>query len=249
MKLFLLSATSLLLLTSCSTYAYLTLNSDEVQKKNEKKEFVWENDTLSITYNFNGEDGPMKIKVYNKTDQPLYIYWKKSALIFNENSISLYNRTVNISGAISTYSGNRRLSTGSSFSTLNASFDLPEGMDFVPPKTYFNKELLNVQQTNIPDLKTMSNIPLQKIKTSQEYTIKLRRALYNQSQSPVRFKTYLTFILGHNAVEEFSIEHSFYVAEILQVNDEPETSSLYGLNGDKFYSRVRDKIEKQGWGR
>jgi hypothetical protein len=225
----------LFLLSSCSSYEYLTLSSDDVPKKNEKKEFVWENDTLRLTYNFHGEGGPMTITVYNKSDQPLFIYWKKSALVMNEKAISLYKSVVNISGTIDTYRAGK---SQSGVSGLEASFDLPEGMDFAPPKTFVSKELVNVQQAAVPDLQIAGNIPVQKVMTRNGYKVRLRRAAYGKAQSPLCFKTYLTFMLGHNAGKEFSVEHSFYAAEILQTNDSAETSSFYGQDGDKFYTKV-----------
>ncbi len=45
--------------------------------------------------------GPLNVNIYNKTDQPLYVNWKKSALIRDERSTSLYNNYIMVSGAAS----------------------------------------------------------------------------------------------------------------------------------------------------
>src|SRR5882757_9786989 len=111
----------LLAFSSCTSYQYLTLDSPEVQK-NDKKEFSWQNDTLRLTYNFHGEGGPVSLTVFNKTDKPLYVNWKKSALIRDSQAISLFKSNVQIGGNVVSYSyGGKyfRATTGS----LSASFD------------------------------------------------------------------------------------------------------------------------------
>lgn len=54
---------------ACSPYQYLTLDSTQLPK-NDKKQFVWENDTLRLSYDFSGSGGPMSVNIYNKSTQP-----------------------------------------------------------------------------------------------------------------------------------------------------------------------------------
>ena len=72
MQHFLLFVLFIFCFSSCTTYQYITLASEDVSQ-NEKKEFLWENDTTKITYQFSGEGGLMTIAVFNKTDQPVYV--------------------------------------------------------------------------------------------------------------------------------------------------------------------------------
>ena len=100
----------LLSFSSCVSYQYLTLNSPEMPK-NDKKEFSWENDTMRLTYNFHGEGGPITMTVFNKTDKPLFVNWKKSSLIRGGESFSLLDHSVQITGGYSGSStGGRRSS-------------------------------------------------------------------------------------------------------------------------------------------
>src|SRR6185436_11667901 len=108
MRSFILPAMIVLAFSSCASYQYVTLDSTEV-RKNDKKEFSWENDTMRMTY------------------KPLYVNWKKSAMIRGGHAASLFNSNVQINGS---YAGYGRRAT---FGSINASFDMPEGMDLIPP--------------------------------------------------------------------------------------------------------------------
>ena len=225
------------LFTSCYTYQYLTLDAPGMSK-NEKKELVWENDTMKVVYNFNGEAGPMSLSLFNKTDKPLYINWKKSALIRNANSVSLFNPTVIVSGVAATagyasHSGYSRSLTG-----FTASFDLPEGTDFIPPGAYANKALSTVMQWDAVTLADIEQLPSEKIVTPDGIAMKYKRVVFDQHQSPVYFSVYLTFVLGFNNNIEFAVQHSFYAKEVLATKESPDIFSLYNTAGDMLYTRA-----------
>src|ERR1700744_5157672 len=97
MRLFILVFLALAGITGCSSYQYMTVDSSEL-KKNAHRQLTWENDTLKLIYDFNGYGGPIRLYVYNKTSQPLYVNWKKSALIRNRYSIGLFNPNVAVNG-------------------------------------------------------------------------------------------------------------------------------------------------------
>lgn len=83
--LFVLSVVALLCMSSCSSYYYSVLESnDAVGEKNDDKDFVIENDSVCISYCFYGEDAPISITVYNKMDEPLFVDWQRSALILDD---------------------------------------------------------------------------------------------------------------------------------------------------------------------
>lgn len=79
----LVSLLSLVLLCSCtnSIYHVSSLQSEQVQVVG--KDFVFENEHLKVIYNFWEKGGRMRFLLFNKTDQPLYIDWSKSALSHN----------------------------------------------------------------------------------------------------------------------------------------------------------------------
>jgi len=220
----------LLLLSSCTNYQYLTLEADRATK-NDKKEIVWENDSVKLVYNFNGRWGQMSLMAYNKSNEHVYINWKKSALVIGDRSFSLYNPNVKVSGESVDFKVNRNVSYG----FTEANFTLPEGSDFMPPKTYITKQNISLLHTT-PVLQTLSNeLPAQKT-THEGTNVKFRTTKYEQASSPFAFKLYLTFGIGKES-KEFSVEHLFYVSEAVQSENGPYLMFM-GEDGDKFYWRV-----------
>ena len=78
----------LLSLSSCSSYYYSTLASnDRSGRYDVNKDFVIDNDSVCIIYNFHGEDGPVLVTVQNKMDEPLFVDWQRSALTVRQPAI------------------------------------------------------------------------------------------------------------------------------------------------------------------
>ena len=122
--------------SSCSHYQYATLSAENIPKDDKKNEFVAESDTLCIVYNFNGKKGPVSITIFNKSDMPLQVDWKKSALIVDDKPIAYYQPDWNINGSISTTPG--ILTTSSS--TLQANVTGREGLEFLPPHSFISRK-------------------------------------------------------------------------------------------------------------
>ena len=78
---FFLLVTCFLLLSGCSKYQYIFVGSHLQQ--NEKKEFIIDNDTVTIKYSFAGVNFPITLSIYNKLQQPLYIDLGRSVVILN----------------------------------------------------------------------------------------------------------------------------------------------------------------------
>ena len=85
-------------LVSCFRYQYMTINSSTLPK-NKQNEFVVENDSFRLIYNFRGMDVPINIRVENKLDQPITIDWRQSALIVNDRAISYVASAIPITGS------------------------------------------------------------------------------------------------------------------------------------------------------
>jgi hypothetical protein len=78
-----------------------------------------------------------------------------------------------------------------------------------------------------------------KIKTSVG-TKKILKAHFDQSNSPIRFRSYLTFLLEGS--KQFSMDHSFYVSDLIETDTPP--GNLKVNSGDKFYIK-----RKSGYGK
>jgi hypothetical protein len=226
----------LLAVSSCSTtYQYVTLNSPEVPK-NDKKEFSWENDSMRLTYNFHGEGGPIAMIVQNKMDKPLFINWKKSFVIHDGQAICLFNNRVEVNGVVDTYSirgilPGTRVGSGN----LYATFDLPEGMDMIPPGSFITKSLQAlVQPTAVYNDRFLEKTQAVQTTDFTGVTYSYRRYSFDASTSPLQFKSYLTFVAGANP-QEFAVSHSFYAQDVYLSKEEPDFFGFYKPQGDQLF--------------
>jgi len=167
----------------------------------------------------------------------LYINWKKSALIRDENSTSLFDPNVTMTGTASS-TGYRVGRFTASSSNFTASFALPEGMDFIPPSSAITKYLQPIGQSGSLVSYVADSIRKEILVDPQgAFIAKYQRLTYDENQSPIRFKSYMTFTIGNNSPVEFSETHSFYVGEVMQSSAPPEIFNLYQQEGDKLFIR------------
>ncbi len=185
-----ISQTSLLLIAvslfSCSsTHRFVTFSSDDPLDDNH--EFVFVNDTLDIRYRFSGNLIPMNIYIYNKTEKPLFIDWKKSAMILNSESITYwadnmagYSDRINYIAPLSYIEGTRMMLG-----------------DYIPEELPADK----------------------KVKKRMKYDngeVKVDKYDFAMEESPLWFRSRLTFSTSESFENESSIESIFWVSEIIQ---------------------------------
>lgn len=221
-------------LASCTTYNYITLDSSDVPL-DRSKAFLWETDAITVAYQFAGEGGQMTVTVFNKSNQPLFVNWKKSAVIREGMMVSLFNRNVIASGAMSTESYRAGAGQTTGYSQFSVSFDVPEGIEFIPPQSGLSKTVVNLQAINATSFGVPLSVEREKAVGADGLVTKIRRVYYADEYSPFRFKTYLTLALGKNAENEFSVQHSFYVKEVMESTTNPFEFSMFRENGSQFW--------------
>jgi hypothetical protein len=234
-----------LLLVSCSTYQYATINSSSV-KKNEKQEFVIDNDSFQLVYNFNGANAPVNITIHNKLNIPMYIDWQRSAIIVNDKANSYVPEKVNIeggfSGGTSTYTipayRNKNYAYNSGYSStsgsLSATAVVPEQIAFLPPQTYVTKTPVGVTSEfmQVPD----TNWHKIQYKMVDGSNLQLKKATFTESTTPLKFRSYLTIMVGESAGKPVVYEHSFYISELLASDQGPSNVWLASVyRGNQFF--------------
>jgi len=232
------SVIAILFFTACSRYQYVTITSNDI-KTNDKMEFVVDNDSLRLQYSFYGENAPVNITFQNKLNVPMYIDWQRSALIIEDKAISYVPNEVPIQGSIngstSNYSYNRHVSYGAASGSINATANLPEHIAFIPPNSYVTKLPMGVTNQflqNIPD----SAWHKQHLQDPTGLTVNVKRAFFNEATTPLRFKSYLTVMVGGEQVKPTVFEHTFYVNELLMANEGPEFVWFNkGGRGNQYY--------------
>lgn len=241
---FVLLLPAVLWLSSCTSYYHSTI--DTTQRGlflNDDRDFVQENDTISVIYSFYGENLPIGITIYNKLDRPLVLDWQHSALIVDDSAESYSSQTVDIRGQTrnSTYAYLDYLAIADSYGDFSGQATLPEGSAFIPPKSKINATpitLTNFTFEKIPkDSYTKS-----KLATMNSDNKNVRVLNFTEEDSPLRFRSYLTlYTLAPNGARDRSIisEQDFYLSRLIKAGSTPPSELLDGQkkSGDYFYVR------------
>lgn len=249
-KLMILLGTALFL-SSCSKYYVSTLESSNTKKSEETGAFIFENDTLAVTYNFNGQNAPINIEFYNKLNQPLYIDWQKSALIKGDRAISFSGKIINFQGSLSGSSSsynNRGNLTDVSYqdAKLKGNATLPEEISFIPPKSKITKIPLKLAEQH--NYKTLADSLYERsfITLNDRAGVWGKSASFNSKNSPLSFKSYLTLYTEQdNKRKDFAIVQDFYLSGLLKAYVNPKSMTGLATNpGNIFYNS-----ESTGYGK
>lgn len=178
-----------ILLHSCTPAKLVTVSSEDIPLKNST--YVFENDTVKITYHFWADNGIMNFDMYNKSNDPIYLDWKNSAFIPNDQMISYWQDVTNTVGASSTtslwlYSG--VVSKGVSKSVHQ------ERIGVIPPHSLITKNEFRLVK-NYGDIPTPGN--------------------YNESNSFLNFRNYLMYSSNERFEGKvLTIDNKFFVSDI-----------------------------------
>lgn len=212
--------------TSCSRYQYFTLQGSNISKSS-SGEFVAENDTMRVTYNFNGQGGPVWVSVYNKTDKSLQVDWKRSALIINGNSVSYFSPDMKLTGEV------ERPTSRFSNSAISGTLSGSEAIEFIAPRASVSRQSLRVSPGFLknPEGEKKEEV----VRTQGGIRRVLYKTYFTEENSPVKFRSYLTMEI--DGKHSFSTDHEFYVTETYQTGAAP--ASLEVSSGDQFYLRKK----------
>ena len=218
-------------LCSCSTYQLITVSNPEATQ-NERKELLIKNDSIEITYNFSGANGPMHLRIENKLDQPVSFDWKRSAMIVNNRSVSLLpaflHGNASWSGAI--YDSSRYAS--STYGQMSLNMEYPKDADFIAPHSFVEKTLPGISNQpldKIPD----SAFIIRNFQAMNNAVKKGRQAFFTADNSPLVFRNYFSVMVGDTALRVMVINHSFYVSSLSEVEGQvPEI--VNDKRGDRF---------------
>lgn len=212
---------------SCSQYQYITLNSKDAKKtETYSSEFVIENDSMQITYNFIGLNAPVNIKVTNKLDKPIAIDWKRSALIVNDRAISYVLDTLRTSGHALTSTANWSRDWSTSFTSFSATTPLPLDWEMIPPKSYITRVPMGVTNAFVEDAYKASFKKVKRYANDGSQVI-VKEADFTEETSPLRFRSYLTVLTeGNGSINPVVFEHSFYAANYTNTLLNPSEMSM-----------------------
>lgn len=174
-------------LISCSNVKVAQVSSEKVNPTNDG--FVFENDTVKITYRFWANRGKMEYDVFNKTAAPLYVDWKTSAFIPNSKMVSYWRDETNTDAATVGIWSRNVGTTASKTKSIRM-----ERIGVIPPGSML----------------TQSEYSL-----ANKYADLPKSGTFSFSNSPLTFRNYLTFSTNEKFEgKPFTIDNNFYISEI-----------------------------------
>lgn len=210
----------------CSKKFVQVFNTNSLLLQNNEGNYIYENDSLKITYNFWKEKGLMSFTIHNKQKLPLYIDWKKSSYI--DNSVKLnYWVDAEKKSAISSY-GNYYYSgpelkdgyaVSVGLSQSSSSSFKPERITFIPPNSNYTRTQFYI----LPVLFYPVNKDLEYEIVPRSDNTKKKTKVYTANfpveNSPIKFRNFLTYSFTEDFKEEYYIDNAFAVTEILEMDE------------------------------
>lgn len=201
--------------SSCTTYYYSVLSStDRYVDRSLDGDFIQEDDTVCIVYSFYGEDAPVKITIYNKLNEPLFVDWKRSAIIIDDEATSYYT------GIVSPDS------------------NYPSGMDVIYPQAMIRHQPLTLANFSFHKIPDNTYRKSKYVKDNSEIaTIQTKE--YTEEDSPLYFRSYLTLYTDEDSPKSLHYERTFYISRLIKAGD--LSPDAFGVtrrqSGDTFYVR------------
>ncbi|MBO0939814.1 hypothetical protein J2I47_24930 [Fibrella sp. HMF5335] len=221
MKSLLLACLSLLLLTSCApTVSQLvTLKSDNL-KSDPRQGFVYDNDTLRLSYQFFAERGLIHFAIENKLNKPLYVDWKRSSFIIGQNKLDYWYDVANINLYGTAYTSTygryfRNSSSGYGSFSLNGTVRKDNAIDYIPPGTKLERDqfiLVPGNALSLPGQFTVAKVPSTVPDEKKPADVQVYH--YTTTDSPLTFRNYLTLGTDKDFNHEIVIDSKFWAADV-----------------------------------
>lgn len=246
MKRHLLIAGSLVLLlfSSCSTYLVSTIDSTNLKKDKETGILVSDTDSIRFSYSFNQANSPVKILIENTSATPILIDWSKSAMIINEVARNYYSGKVNFSADAKGVSREYDWTQPVTLSRTNVVGEakLPEEFSFIPPRSRVEKTV-PISSKDLTQTSPETDFKKISIMMSNGMTNNLKVAEFNDTTSPVKFRSYISYHPNGDKTNKVkSVEHPFFVETTYKSSTYPEDNEFYKLNrADILFYNRRDE--------
>lgn len=245
---FLILSVILLLFSSCrSSYVQVfETTTDDINLVDEKN-YIFENDSVRITYNFWEDKGKMSFVVFNKLKKPLYIDWKKSSYISNTIKINYWEDITTTNGieARQTVIDNRKYNNGfnikkyyisNSIGVSASATSKPEKITFIPPNSNYIRtqfKLLPIKELKIKNYEIIQVPNLIKADKFENAYIKK----ISKNESPLIFRNFITMSYNENFLTEFYIDNEFYVSKVTKIKSNQFEEIKRKDNSNAFFEK------------
>ncbi len=187
-------------------------------------DYVYENDSMRVTYAFWGIDGVMAMTIENKSDHDLYVDWGRSACIMNKTQLSYWVDEMH-KDKVSYY--RNYVYTGPTVIPGKAKGEVSG----VPIRT---KTMKDVRLSKIPAKQSLAesafylfpiehyneidnpNLTVKKSSDGKGKKVDVWEKTYNMDSSPLMFRNYMVLSYHDDLTEHFVVDNGFYVSKFTE---------------------------------
>lgn len=224
--------TCVMLLSGCITYQHVRLTGDVAL--NDQSQFLFENDTIRILYSFAGYQGPVYLEIFNKLNKPFFVDMRKSALISNGKSASLWKDVSKLNGSATEYKVDPPNDYVNSTSKINGTMERKDNITFIPPQSKI------IIDSYILRYRSFKNPAKAGEKTSfytSKGTKKAVKYSFSRDDSPLNFRIFLSFGMDDTSYTPFYIDKGFWISDYFKSHASPR---LLGIEGShQFHLMLR----------
>lgn len=225
MKKLLIFSTLIIYLSSCRSYQLNTVSSSDTHIDEITGIHTVENDSLIMSYSFSSEKDLLKIEIYNKLNEPLFVNWAQSALIFDEKAHGFVSNDITLDATTSNsqdfYSSLNNYNSTSGTISGNIKVSPKEG--FIPPKSKISRKTSILNTIPIPKLDNSLYKPATFTNSEDTAPVKGKEAFFTEKDSPFKFKIYITlFTLKDNIPHLFAFQQNFFISYVAKFNANPK---------------------------
>ncbi|QQR87969.1 MAG: hypothetical protein IPJ76_07020 [Flavobacteriales bacterium] len=243
-----------LLLAGCAQERIQVFNTASVRQSLSPDQWVFESDSVVVSYSFYASEGVMAFSVYNTSSRPLYIDWKKSSFIYNGAKYD-YWESVEVSQASTTGTmqgvsaqsldwGWMRSSTIASYgfsSSSTASVSRrAQQVVFVPPHSYLDHAQFKLYPSEqFAFNKAETKVVKESRSDKPKALTSVAQQEFDQSNSPLRFRNYLAIGWDENVSNPVFIDHEFWLSSVreMELRHFRGKSTGFDDKGERQYPR------------
>ncbi len=215
-----------IILTGCFKYQYATVESN--LHRNINSEFIVENDTFKMKYWFSGEYGPIHIEVFNKLPQPLYVDWKKSALIKGDHRYPFWQDVSSVDVYTKSISYGSRISGPTTGRIYRA-----EQISFIPSQSSIDVEKQSIQINSFKVSDTAHVNKIQIITTTGTESGKM--VSFQKKNTPLKFRCFIALATTEDFSSPIFIDNEFWVSDVTSSLADPK--NMLKKRANQFFVR------------
>lgn len=224
-------------LSACKSYMVSTVTSTNTPQDQQSGEFNLVNDSAHVKFSFAGKSMPLKVEVYNKLNEPLYVNWERSALVIGDKAYSFVDDNIRLSATVNSSSYDyRALGTTDTYGDMNGKAKVSKNETFIPPGAKVSRTIYVLNDVKVIKVADSSFKKVAMNYDGGSGVTYAKIAQFTETDSPVQFRCFLTLhTLKNNSPQSVYYQQRFYVSGMTKTGINP-------LKINEFNSRPGSNI-------